>query len=47
MIFSHKGTNCLEKDILDYPCLIQLKTWFEVSDYPDFWNNGRWKLYDK
>ena len=42
-----KGTNCLKKDMWDHPCLIQLWTWFEVSDYRDFWNNERWKLYAK
>ena len=32
-----KGTNCLEKDMGDPPCLIQLC----VSDYRNFWNNER------
>ena len=27
-----KGTNCLQKDIGGRPCLMQLSTWFQVSD---------------
>ena len=42
-----KGTNCLEKGMGDRPCLIQLKTWFQVSDFCNFWNSEKWKPYDK
>ena len=42
-----KGTNCLEKDMWDRPCLIQLETWLDVSDWPNFWKNERWKPDDK
>ena len=31
----------------DRPRLMQLLTWFQVSVYPNFWNNKRWKPYDK
>ena len=35
-----KGTIC-EKDKGDRPCLIQLLTRFQVSDYHNFWNNEK------
>ena len=38
-----KGTNCLKKDMVDFPWLIQLKTLLQVSDYRDFWTDERWK----
>ena len=27
--------------------LIQFYTWFQVINYRNFWNNERWKPYDK
>ena len=41
------GYELLENDMKDCPCLVQLLTWFEVSDYRKFWNNERLKPYDK
>ena len=41
-----KGTICLQKEMGDCSCLMQLWTWFQVSDYHNFWNNKRWKPYD-
>ena len=34
-----------KKDMWDRPCLVHLQTWSEMSDYRNFWNNERWKLY--
>ena len=46
-VCSFKGTNGLEKDMWDRPCLFQFWTWLDVSDKCNFWNNERWKPYDK
>ena len=40
-------TNCLEKDMGDCPCLIQLLTLVQVSDYRNFLSNERWKPYNR
>ena len=31
----------------DRPCLIEFQTWFQASDYCNFWNYERWKRYEK
>ena len=42
-----KGMSSFEKDMGERTCLLQLKTWFQVSDYCNFWNNERCKPYNR
>ena len=42
-----KSTNCLEKRHGRLTMFNTTSTLFHVSDYRNFWNNARWKPYEK